>query len=114
MSSGRRRPKRASEVLDVLKSYASKRQTIAYGDLADLVGSGPQNMGKPLAYIEDQICRPQRHPWLTALAVAKGTGRPGPGFKPEGFIVDDHNMEWWFEEIRKVYDHDWSDVDFED
>ena len=79
-----------------------------------MVGSGSQNMGKPLSHIEEQVCRPQGRPWLTALAVSKSTGRPGPGFKPEGFIVDDHHIKWWFEHIQLVYNYDWSDVTVDD
>ena len=68
-------------------------------------------MGRPLAYIEEHVCRPHSRPWLTALAVSKGTGTPGSGFKPEGFIVDDDHLAWWFGEVQRVYDFDWSDVE---
>ena len=71
-------------------------------------------MGNPLAYIEEHVCRPKGRPWITSLAVRKDTHIPGSGFKPEGFVVDDHHLAWWYEETQRVYAYDWSDVEIED
>lgn len=113
MSSYKRRPKRASAVLDELKLCASEERTITYGELADLVGSGSQNMGNPLGYIRDQVCLRHGRPRLDALVVQQRK----PRVPSDGFFTDvdaDDPVVWWLEMIQQVFAYDWSGVEIDE
>lgn len=104
------RPKRAAAVLEQLKQCALQRRLITYSELATLVCSGPQNMGRPLGYIRDEVCLKHNRPRIDALAVRKRPPLPASGFFPDGVV----NERWWREQVKQVCDYDWSNTHLED
>ena len=72
---------RALQIWQILIGKAHNRQTITYGQLAELLGFGgagtlAQLLGPVLHY-----CRQQELPPLTVLVVSKDSGLPGDGVK---------------------------------
>ena len=111
MSISRTRPKRTAAVLKQLKRCAETERTITYGELARLVDSGPQNMGKPLGYIRDEVCNRHGRPRLDALVVQQNLGIPS-----DGFFSDVHAEDltiWWLDMVQQVFAFDWSRVEIE-
>ena len=113
MTKRRKTPKKTEEVLAILKQCAREKRTITYGEIADATGLIARGVPAPLRCIEEQVCRPYRRPWLSALVVNNKTKRPGPAFAPEGVSVDLDRDQWWRELVEQVYAYDWSDVELE-
>ena len=95
------RPARAQQVYTVLVGLAHNRQTITYGQLADILGFGGAGV---FAGILGHImfwCEGQGLPPLTVLVVNGTTGLPGAGLiTPEDVHAD----------RERVFAIDWYDV----
>jgi len=81
---------------------AAERRTIEYGELADVIGCRPIQVGRVLSPIQD-FCIDHVLPPLTVLAISKAAGSPGKGHKtpPEKIV----------EETRLVFAFAWSGLD---
>jgi len=90
-------PERASQIWQILVHKAADRETVTYGEVADLMGIGsPRGLGAFLDYIK-RYCSANRLPPLHVLVVSKATGAPGKGLR----VVD-------FEAERdRVFDFNW-------
>jgi alkylated DNA nucleotide flippase Atl1 len=90
-------PKRAQQVWQILVAKATNRQTVTYGQLADILGFGGAGvLSQTLGHIM-HFCQQNGLPPLTVVVVNEGTGLPG-----EGLICDDLNAD-----REKVFGHDW-------
>ena len=95
------RESRAVQIWQILIGKAHNRQTITYGQLAELlVGSGAGVMAQNLDPIM-HFCIQNGLPSLTILVVNANTGSPGEGLKLEGA----ENSE-----REKVFKHKWFDI----
>jgi|GEM_PF-836766 len=72
----------ATRALPILVSYARKRASITYKELAEKIGCHWRATPHLLGYIRDEICRGK--PLLTAIVVNGQTGLPGDDFLPGG------------------------------
>jgi hypothetical protein len=79
---------RASQIWQILVHKAAARETVTYGEVADLMGIGSaQGLGVFLNQIK-RYCEANGHPPLHVLAVSKSTGRPGEGLPVDDFHGD--------------------------
>ena len=102
------------EVFEYLKDCASKMRIVTYGEIADEVGLAKPEVGKPLRFIRDEVCRSRGLPWLNAIAVNFKTGRPGRGFLPTDFAITRADEEaLWRGMVLQVFAYNWTTVDFE-
>lgn len=69
-------------------------------------------MGRPLRYISDAVCNGHGRPRLDALVVQQGRRVPSDGFFSD--VNEEDPIVWWLEEIQRVYDYNWSDVEIEE
>jgi putative restriction endonuclease len=100
-SDDRRRESRAVQIWQILIGKAHNRQTITYGELADLLGyQGAGVMAQLLAPIMC-YCIQNDLPPLTILVVNSVTGSPGEGLILRG----DENSE-----REKVFTYDWYNI----
>jgi len=90
-------PERASQIWQIVVHKAAVRETVTYGEVADLMGIGSaRGLGAFLDYIK-RYCSANRLPPLHVLVVSKATGAPGKGLR----VVD-------FEAERdRVFDFNW-------
>ena len=73
------RPQRASQIWQILISYAHTKQTLTYEKLAQLLGyRGAGVLAQTLEHIM-RWCEEQDVPPLTALVIGKSTKKPGSG-----------------------------------
>jgi len=72
-------PKKTKEVYLVLREYAAKNECVAYSVIANEVGLANRGVSLPLYYIWG-FCQGLEIPHLSAIAVNKNTGLPGPGY----------------------------------
>ena len=79
---------RASQIWQILVCKAHNRQTLTYGQLADLLGFGgalsPANILGRITY----YCIQNSLPQLTVLVVNQDTGLPGKGLIKTDFNAD--------------------------
>jgi len=88
---------RASQIWQILVCKASNRQTLTYGQLADLLGfEGAGTLAHFLGHIM-YYCIQNDIPPLTVLVVNQDTGLPG-----EGLINADLNAD-----RERVFSFDW-------
>jgi len=89
---------RAVQIWQILISKAHNRQTITYGNLADLMGfKGAGVLAEKLGHIM-HFCDQNDLPPLTVLVVNRITGKPGEGLTAnEDFDVEREN----------VFKHNW-------
>mgnify|MGYP003623500586 CR=1 FL=1 len=72
-------PRRAQQIWQILISYASNKQLITYGALADIIGFGGAGvLAHPLGHIMN-YCQENKVPPLTAIVINQETGAPGVG-----------------------------------
>ena len=72
-------PTRALQIWQILISKAANRQTMTYGQLADMLGfGGAGTLADMLGHIMF-YCQQKKLPPLSALVVNKDTGLPGLG-----------------------------------
>jgi hypothetical protein len=102
-------PAKTSAVFDLLKKHAGEMQTITYGEIAHDVGLANEEVGQPLSYIRDHICRHRGLPWLDALAVNRHTMRPSQGFLL-GLELGGDEERFWRGMVLQVFAYDWSGV----
>ena len=67
-----------------------------------------------LAYIRDEVCRPRKLPWLSAIVVNTQTRRPGDAFLPDDVSFGDDGDRLWRGMVLHVFAFDWSAIQFED
>ena len=94
------RPRQAYQAWLVLICKASNRQTMTYGELAQILGfKGASPIGNVLDYIY-QYCKQNSDglPPLSIIVVNKQTGKPGSGMPPD------------FSEQERVFQFDWYSV----
>lgn len=97
------RESRAVQIWQILIGKAHNRQTITYGQLANLL-SFPDGAAVAMAQLLDPImcfCIQNSLPSLTILVVNDKTGSPGKGLIFEGA----ENSE-----REKVFKHNWFDI----
>ena len=100
-SENSRNPLRAVQIWQILVSKAHNRQTMTYGNVADLIGYKSANpIGGILEYIMD-YCEKNDLPPLTVLVVRHDTGLPGYGLSTS---TDYHA------DREKVFNYDWYDI----
>jgi putative restriction endonuclease len=76
-------PYHALQIWQILICKAANRQTMTYGELAEILGfKGAQVLGSFLEYIL-RYCAKNDLPSLTVLVVNQTTGLPGAGFPQE-------------------------------
>lgn len=73
------RSERASQIWAVLALCASRRQSLAYEELSQLIGVPRQGLGQLLEPIQS-YCILKKLPPLSSLVVSDDTGLPGAGF----------------------------------
>ena len=75
------RPARGLQTWQILIGRAHNRQTITYGQLAELLGfGGAQVLAHPLGHVYF-YCQQRKLPPLTVLVVKEDSGLPGDGVK---------------------------------
>lgn len=81
---------------------------MTYGDLSKLVDHPAHFLGKPLAYVRDDICARHNLPLLTVLVVDAATGLPGDSFLPggRGDLSDEQYREIVDEHSQRVFEYD--------
>ena len=88
---------RAAQIWQILACKASNRQTLTYGQLADLIGfKGAGTLAHFLGHIM-YYCIQNELPPLTVLVVKQDTGLPG-----EGLVGADLNAD-----RERVFGYDW-------
>jgi hypothetical protein len=71
------RPARGLQIWQILIGKAHNRQTITYGQLAELLGfEGAQVLAQPLGHVY-YYCQQRKLPLLTAIVVKQDSGLPG-------------------------------------
>ncbi|HLL06115.1 MAG TPA: hypothetical protein VK539_36425 [Myxococcaceae bacterium] len=106
-------PKKSREVFEYLKVCAKEMRTVNYKEVADAVGLAAVGLGNQLGYIRDRICRKRGLPWLNAIAVNKGSRRPGDSFLPASVSIDQADEErLWRGMVLQVFAYEWDSVVF--
>lgn len=109
-------PKNSEAVFDHLKECARLMRTTTYGEIATAIGLledreiAPISLRFPLAFIRDNVCRPNGLPWLNAIAVNASTGFPGDSFLPEGVAFGDDDRVLWRGTVLAVFAYPWDAV----
>lgn len=102
------KPAGTDAVFSALVEAARNMRTVTYTELGTAAGLPAVGMGKRVGYIRDVVCRPRGLPWLSVIAVSKGTWRPGGGFLPDGVSLDGTDVEvWWRAMVLQVFATDW-------
>lgn len=91
-------PKKTKEVYLVLREYAAKNECVAYNVIANEVDLANRGVSLPLYYIWG-FCQGRGIPHLSAIAVNKNTGLPGPGYS-----VDEQELK---DIQRRVFAYTW-------
>jgi putative restriction endonuclease len=92
-------PKRALQIWQILIGKAYNRQTVTYGQLADMIGyAGAGTLGQNLDYLLC-YCQIYQLPPITNLVVNKDTGLPGEG---PGFVLAQLHAD-----RERVYQFNW-------
>lgn len=100
-SENSRNPLRAVQIWQILVSKAHNRQTMTYGDVADLIGyGGASPIGGILGYIM-VYCDKNDLPPLTVLVVKNDTGLPSYGLSTSADYHSDR---------EKVFNYNWYDI----
>lgn len=93
---------RAVQIWQILVAKASNRQTLTYGELAELLKfKGADVLARPLGHIM-YYCQQNGLPPLTVLVVNQATGLPGPGLDVP---PSEQNSE-----REKVFRYEWYDI----
>src|SRR5262245_49584794 len=93
---------RAVQIWQILVAKASNRQTITYGELADILEWGGAGvLGRPLGHIM-YYCQQNGLPPLTVIVVGKAKGSPGDGLD---VLPSEQNSA-----REKVFKHNWFDI----
>lgn len=72
-------PHRAQQIWQILISYASNKQLVTYGELADIIGFGGAGvLAHPLGHIMN-YCQKNELPPLTSIVINQESGAPGVG-----------------------------------
>ena len=90
---------RAQQIWLILIGKAHNRQTLTYGQLADLIGfHGSGTLGAILGHISG-YCRENALPPLNVLVINQSTGQPGDGYPDKQATLD--------EDRESVFHQDW-------
>ena len=108
------KPAGTDAVFSALVEAARNMRTVTYTELGAAAGLPAVAMGARVGYIRDVVCRPRGLPWLSVIAVTKGTGRPGGGFLPDGVNLEGTDIEvWWRAMVLQVFATDWRGIECE-
>jgi alkylated DNA nucleotide flippase Atl1 len=90
-------PQRALQLWSLLALAATRRTVLTYEEVAGLTGLPTFGLAQVLGHVA-QYCKDHHLPWLTALVVHKGTGKP----PAELYAMMDVPDEQW-----KCFQYDW-------
>ena len=108
------KPAGTDAVFSALVEAARNMRTVTYTELGAAAGLPAVAMGARVGYIRDVVCRPRGLPWLSVIAVTKGTGRPGGRFLPDGVNLEGTDIEvWWRAMVLQVFATDWRGIECE-
>ena len=107
------KPAGTDAVFSALVEAARDMRTVTYTELGAAAGLPAVAMGARVGYIRDAVCRPRGLPWLSVIAVTKGTaGRRG--FLPDGVNLEGTDIEvWWRAMVLHVFATDWRGIECE-
>jgi hypothetical protein len=103
-------PAKTSEVFELLKRRAKEMRTVTYGEIAEEAGLANEQVGHPLSYLRDHVCRARKLPRLDAIAVNHETWRPSHGFLP-GVELGEDFERFWRGMVLQVFAYDWDGVE---
>lgn len=101
------------ELRERLITVAQMRLTVVYSDLAEVAGLRADSPDFPylIGEVLDEINwfeHGKDRPLLSAVAIARGSGMPGPGFfdnaRSIGVYTKHDDMEFWVNQLNRVHD----------